>query len=188
MAAVVLLQGLISSWLEVPLAVSAALFFVESPALAWVLSPFLHVGVLHFLANFLLVYLLGLVVEPTMTRDRYLGLLVVAAVGAGIGVYLSIATFSTDPVAAYGASGVGYALAVYALVWFLRTQVVNAAPVDSVLADGRPLDVLAAILGVAAVITLLLDVARGPLFQAGGVNGAHLGGAVVGLAAALDLL
>lgn len=188
MAGVVLLQGLLSSWLQVPLAVSAALFFIEVPTLAWLLSPFLHVGVTHFLTNFLLVFVLGLAVEPTMERDRYLGFLVVAATGAAIGAYLSIAIFSTDPVAAYGASGVGYALAVYALTGFLRTQLARDDPVESVLTDGRPLEVFAALLGLAAVITLLMDAARGPLLRAGGVNGAHLGGALVGLAAALDLI
>jgi membrane associated rhomboid family serine protease len=187
-AGVFLLEGALSAWLGAPLSVAAGMLFVETPLVAWLLSPFLHIGVLHFTANYLLLWVLGVAIEPTMTRDRYVGLVVVGAAVAGLGAYLSLAPFTTEPIAAYGASGVVYALAMYALITPIAATLSGAVPLEAALTDTQEIVQLAALLGVAAALTVVLDIARGPALVAGGVNGAHLGGAAVGMAAGLDML
>lgn len=158
-------------------------FFLHYPVPAWLLTFFLHKGVMHFLANVALIGFVGRVVEPTFSKREYLLFLVGTIVLSALGAYAFKAPFTTKPVAAYGASGFGYALAAYSLrlpyrhgdglldMWKLRNPSL-----------GTPLaDRLACLLGVSAILAVALDLFTGPYMTAEWVNGAHLVGVVVGV-------
>lgn len=163
----------------------ASHLFVEYTAWAWLLSAFLHRSVLHVLANVAIVLVLGRVVEDRIARSEYLVLLVVAGVASTVGGVLFTAPFVDVPVAVYGASGLGYALATVSL-WLpaasagsLRAAYRPAHLLDSL----EPAEELAVLVGVAAVLHVALDVATGPYRTAQWVNGGHAVGALVGLLA-----
>jgi len=150
---------------------TTSLFYVE-PHLAWPLALFLHRGPIHAAMNVLLVGYLGRLLESHFGARAYVSFLVVAAVASVVGSVAVVLAFDSGPIAAYGASGVGFALSGYALQYPLR-------------GDPTPGEWLAAIVGVAAVAVVGWDLATGPFFHPDWVNGAHLAGLVVGLAAAV---
>lgn len=160
--------------------------FLHYPVPAWLLTFFLHRGAMHFLANVALIGVVGRVVEPEFSERRYLAFLVDPAVLSALGAYLAKAPFTAKPVAAYGASGFGYALAAYSLRFPSRH---DDALLDVVTFGTNPVEIplaerIAFLLGVAAVLTVALDLLTGPYLTAEWVNGAHLVGVIVGVAVA----
>jgi|GEM_PF-1283208 membrane associated rhomboid family serine protease len=176
-------QALTASRLDAPIGVVTASVFVERPAVAWVLSPFLHRDVGHLLANVVVVAFVGRVIERRFVPRDYVAFLLAAAVVAGLGGYLSKAAFTPAPVTAYGASGVAYAIAGYALgLPFADREVsVVALEPERLLAQTTATERVAAAFGVAAVATVLADVATGPYLALDWLNGAHLAGLLVGV-------
>lgn len=175
-------QTLTAARAGAPVGVVTAVVFHERPALAWLLSPFLHRDLAHLVANVVVVALVGRVVEPAFAPRDYVAFLLAAAVLAGLGGYLSKAAFTGAPVTAYGASGVAYAVAGYALRFpFAGTSVgVDALAPDRLLATTTPAERVAAVFGVAAVATVAVDVVTGPYLALDWLNGAHLVGLAVG--------
>ncbi len=159
-------------------------FFLHYPVPAWLLTFFLHQGVMHFLTNVALIGFVGRVVEPTFSKRGYLLFLVGTMVLSALGAYAVKAPFTAKPVAAYGASGFGYALAAYSLRFPLR----HGDALLDVLAFGinpvetPPAERIAFLFGVSAVAMVVLDVLTGPYLTAEWVNGAHLVGVGVGVA------
>ncbi|MFB6184554.1 MAG: rhomboid family intramembrane serine protease [Haloarculaceae archaeon] len=154
----------------VPVGVATTHLFYVRPGLAWVLSPLLHRGPMHAATNALLIGYLGRLVEGHFGTRAYAAFLVAATVGSVTGGYLAIVAFRSGPVAAYGASGIGFALAGYSLQYPFRT-------------DPTPAEWLAAIVGVSAVATVVVDVATGPFFGPLWINGAHAVGLALGVIA-----
>lgn len=157
-------------------------FFLKYPVPAWLLTFFLHQGVMHFLANVALIGFVGRVVEPQFSKRGYLTFIVGTVVLSALGAYLAKAPFTAKPVAAYGASGFGYALAAYSLRFpfrhgdaLLHVVTFGTNPVETPLVER-----IAFLLGVAAATAVVLDLLTGPYLTAEWVNGAHLVGAVIG--------
>lgn len=180
---VFLVQAVTALRLDAPIGVVTASVFVSDPVLAWALSPFLHRDPAHLAANVVVLALVGTVVEPRFRQRDYVAFLLAAAVLAGLGGYLSKAAFTARPVTAYGASGLAYAVAGYALA-----LPVADAPIDRdalaprrILARTTPGERVAAVFGVAAATTVLVDVATGPYLAFDWLNGAHLVGLLVGV-------
>lgn len=148
---------------------TTALFYVE-PWLAWPLAFFLHRGPFHALVNVALIVYLGRLAERNFSPGGYAAFLLAGAVGSIAGGYLFITTFGDGPVAAYGASGLGFALAAYSLQYARRDAPTTA-------------EWVAVIVGVAAVATVTADVLTGPVFHPAWMNGAHLTGLLVGVVA-----
>lgn len=158
-------------------------FFLEYPVPAWLLSFFLHKGVKHFFANIALIGFVGRVVEPEFSRRLYLLFIVGSAVLSEAGAFLLKAPFTSKPVAAYGASGFGFALATYSLSFPYRDRegpLVALKP-RFLLSNTTPAERIAFLLGVSALLTVVLDLASGPYFTTEWVNGAHLVGVLLGL-------
>jgi len=175
-------QAITALRLNAPIGVVTASVFVGEPALAWALSPLLHRDVGHLASNVLVVAVVGTVVEGRFRRRDYVAFLLAAAVLAALGGYLSKAAFTMRPVTAYGASGLAYAVAGYALsLPVLGTSLdANAFSVHGVLARTTAGERVAAIFGVAATVTVAVDVATGPYLAFDWLNGAHLVGLLVG--------
>lgn len=161
--------------------------FLEDARRAWLLSFFLHRNLLHFGTNVVLIWFLGRVVEGTVSRRAYALFVVSAATASVVGGYLFTTTFTDGPIAVYGASGLGFALATYALVLPLQT---GAPPrvayrLEHLLGALSPAEELAVLIGGTAVLHVLLDVATGPFFTAHWINGGHAVGAAAGVLAGL---
>jgi len=185
--AVFVVQAVTATRLGAPIGVVTAVVFVEEPALAWLLSPFLHRDPTHLLANVVVVGFVGRVVEREFSPRDYAAFLLAAAVLAGLGGYLSKAAFTPEPVTAYGASGIAYAVAGYALWLPFRDRTVNPAALapERLLERTTPAERVAAVFGVAAAATVVVDVATGPYLALDWLNGAHLVGLLVGIWTAL---
>lgn len=165
----------------------AGYLFVEYPRRAWLLSFFLHRNVVHFGSNAVLLWFLGRVVEPTISERAFLAFVVVAAATSVVGGYLFTATLTDVPVAVYGASGLGFGLATYALLLPLQTapRPLSSREPTRLLDPLTPAEELAVLVGLAATIQVLLDLATGPFFTAYWANGGHTVGAAAGLGAGL---
>lgn len=180
---VVLGQTLAAVYLHTSILGVTSYFFLEYPIPAWSLSFFLHRDVLHFLANIALIGLIGRVVEQDFPSRTYLWFLVVSAILSGIGGYAFRAAFTSDPVAAYGASGFGFTLATYSLSFPFRggygiRQSLNP---ENLLANTSPAERFVFLLGISAVLKVLLNLLTGPYFTVNWTNGAHLVGALIGI-------
>lgn len=160
-------------------------FFLEYPVPAWLLTFFLHASLAHFFANVAIIGFLGRVVEPEFSTQAYLSFLAGTAILSAVGAFLAKAPFTSDPVAAYGASGVGFALAAYSLSFPCRDGegVLDALRRRNVRVDTTPAEYVAFLFGVAAVSMVVFDLFTGPYLTAEWVNGAHLVGIVVGIVA-----
>ncbi|WP_323675486.1 rhomboid family intramembrane serine protease [Halorubellus sp. PRR65] len=180
---VFLVQAVTALRLDAPIGVVTASVFVSEPALAWLLSPLLHRDLPHLAANVVVLAVVGTVVEPHFRRRDYVAFLLAAAVLAALGGYLSKAAFTVRPVTAYGASGLAYAVAGYALglpvagVSLDRDALSVYGVLDRTTAGER----VAAVFGVTATATVLADVATGPYLAFDWLNGAHLVGLLVGV-------
>lgn len=148
--------------------------FEEHAAVAWILSPVLHYGGLHLLFNVVAIWGVGAIVEQTLSRERYVSLVVLAAVGSTVASYLAKAPFGTVQMATYGSSGIAYAVATYSVTRESEHTVPR-------LRDLASMDGVARIAGIVALLLVAYDIAAGPYVTANWFNGSHLGGAVVGL-------
>ncbi|WP_311171788.1 rhomboid family intramembrane serine protease [Halobellus ordinarius] len=162
--------------LEEPIPVLVSYLFVEYTAVAWILSPLLHYGGLHFIFNFVVIWGIGAVVEQTLSRKKYILFIILAAVGSTIGAYLAKIPFVADQIIAYGSSGIAYALATYSITIASKKSV-------SRIRDLASIRIIACLAGIVAVLIVAYDVLTGPYFTAEWFNGSHLGGAVIGLIA-----
>lgn len=143
--------------------------FGVTPRLAWVLSPVLHRGPLHFTANVVGLFALGLPIERRWSLWRYSGFLLAAA-------YLSTAAgavflwyFGNPPISVYGASGVVFALCGFALanlIW--ERQRLNCP------------ELVAMLLGAVALLAVAVDPITGPYLDPHWINGTHMSGFVLG--------
>lgn len=158
-------------------------FFLEYPVPAWLLTFFLHKGVLHFLANVALIGFVGRVVEPMFSKRGYLLFLVGTAVLSAVGAFAVKAPFTPKPVAAYGASGFGFALAAYSLRFPFRhcDTLLNVVTFGTNPVETPPTERIAFLLGMSAVVMVAFDLLTGPFLTAEWVNGAHLVGVLIGL-------
>ncbi|MBB6645869.1 rhomboid family intramembrane serine protease [Halobellus ruber] len=148
--------------------------FAEHAVVAWTLSPVLHYGGLHFLFNVVTIWGVGAIVEQTLSRRRYVSLLVLAAVGSTAASYLAKAPFGAVQTSTYGSSGIAYAVATYSVARESEHGVSDLQELAST--DG-----IARIAGMIAILLVAYDIAAGPYAAANWFNGSHLGGAVVGL-------
>lgn len=143
--------------------------FGVHPTVAWPLSPVLHRGFRHFAASVFGLLLVGVPVERHWSRTRYTAFLILtgyATIAAGAGVLWA---FAEQPVAFYGTSGVIYALAGYSLTHLTRQHTTRS-----------PVEAVAVLVGVSALLSVLFDVFTGPYFTAQWVNGGHTSGFVIG--------
>lgn len=148
--------------------------FADHAAVAWILSPVLHYGGLHFLFNVVVIWSVGAVVEQTLSKENYVSLVVLAAIGSTVASYLAKAPFGTVEIATYGSSGIAYAVAAYSVTYGPSYTV-------SGLQDLASMDAIARIAGVVAILLVAGDIVAGPYATANWFNGSHLGGTVVGL-------
>ena len=158
-------------------------FFLEYPLPAWLLSFFLHRDLTHFFVNIGLIGFVGHVVERSFSKRAYLLFLVGTAVLSGIGAFLFRALFTAKPVAAYGASGFGYAIAAYSVYFVVRDggDAFGVLSPQHIFSDVAPSERIAIILGISAVIAVVWDLLSGPYLTVEWANGAHVVGVVVGL-------
>ncbi|MFC7069807.1 rhomboid family intramembrane serine protease [Halobaculum lipolyticum] len=137
----------------------------------YLLSLFLHRGPLHFLSNVVVLLVLA-PQERHFSPGGYWSFVAVAGVGSLAAGYAVLLAYSPEPnVAFYGISGLGYALAGFALARGLRFR-----------RTLTELDVVAAVVGVSSAVevaaNLLVNLPTAPV----AVNGGHLAGLLVGLA------
>ncbi|MDG5778808.1 rhomboid family intramembrane serine protease [Haloarculaceae archaeon H-GB1-1] len=153
--------------------------FYARPRFAWPLAFFLHRDAAHVGGNLLLIAFLGRLAEPNFSTRSYAAFFVGVAITSVSGGFLAIALFDRGPVVAYGASGLGFALAGYSLQYLrgIDRPVLRGGATSSL----SSAEWLAVIVGLAAVFTVALDVGTGPFFDAYWLNGAHAVGLVVGL-------
>ncbi|MFB6301659.1 MAG: rhomboid family intramembrane serine protease [Haloferacaceae archaeon] len=158
-----------------------AFLFLARPALAWPLSPFLHAGPLHFVANVAVLVPTGIEAERHLSRRQYVGLFLVSSAGASLVAAATTMPFAEGPVAAYGISGFVFALATYLLVHLALAHEAPILPPDGPAPDRHPLEIVAVLLGVSVLVLVAADVGGALLNGFRGVNGGHLGGAFVGI-------
>ena len=150
---------------------STAFLYLEGGDAVYLLSLFLHRGPLHFLSNVLVLLVLA-PQERHFSPGGYWAFVATAAVASlGTG-YAVLLAFSPQPnVAFYGISGLGYALAGFALV--------RGVSVRRGLAE---LDLVAAVLGVTSTVAVAANLLANLPGDPVAVNGGHLAGLLVGLA------
>lgn len=180
---VFLAQGIAAAIFQDSIIGVTSFFFLEYPLSAWLLSFFLHKGIIHFLANIALIGITGRVVEQYFSTRAYFRFIAVAAVFSGIGGFLFQALFTPNPVAAYGASGFGYALATYSLYLPFKGNLSSwrSMKPENLWSNTTPAERFVFLLGVSAIIKITYDLATGPYFTVDWTNGAHLIGGLVGL-------
>lgn len=165
-------------WARRPMNYLVISLFARHPTVAWLFSPLLHAGAVHFVSNVLLICGAGLVVEPELPATTYSAFLCTAAVVSMGGMYLSIAPFVSKQVAAYGASGIAFAVNAYAVsIDSLGRRTGTEQSID----ESSVLLRLMYPIGIVVVGSVLYDVATGPYFTAGWVDGGHLAGVMVGI-------
>lgn len=157
--------------------------FLEYPMIAWPLSFFLHKGVNHFFANIILIGFCGHLAESSFSKRSYLTFLVGAIVLTILAAYAVKAPFTSQPIAVYGASGFGFAIAAYSLSYIFTGQ---GHPLKALIPQNIHSNVvlserIAALLGVSAIITAVVDVVTGPYLTVHWFNGAHVAGAFLGI-------
>lgn len=167
-------QALTALTMGVTIPVLVRYLFEEYAAVAWILSPVLHYGGLHFLFNIVVIWGIGAIVEQTLSRRGYISLIVLAAVGSTTASYLAKAPFGAVEIATYGSSGIAYAVATYSVT--RESEHTVSRPLDL-----TSMDAIARIAGLVAILLVAYDIMAGPYVAANWFNGSHLGGAVVGL-------
>ncbi|MFB6282138.1 MAG: rhomboid family intramembrane serine protease [Haloferacaceae archaeon] len=166
-----------------PVRVVTARLFLARPLVAWPLSPFLHGGNPHFLANVLVLVPTGIEAQRHLTDRQYAGLFVVTAVVAALLAAATLVPFADGPVASYGISGFVFALATYLLVHLRRAHPDPPFTARGVALDRHPLELFGALLGVSVLLLVAADLGLALRYGLRGVNGGHLGGAAVGAVA-----
>lgn len=160
-----------------------AYLFVRYPVVAWPLSPFLHAGSVHVLANVVVLAPTGIEAQRHLTDRQYAGLFVVTAAVTALLAAATLLPFTDGPVASYGISGFVFALATYLLVHLRNAHPEPLFTSEGVPLDRHPLELLGALLGVSVLLLVAADVGLALADGLRGVNGGHLGGALVGTAA-----
>jgi len=159
---------------------ATTVLFVQYPAVAWPLSPLLHDDGTHLAANAFMLAITGFEAQRHLSGRQYAGLVLGAGVAStGLGVATRL-PFADGPI------GVVFAFATYLLVHLHRAHVAPST-------DGgpspelrqSPLRIAAVVLGLSVVLLVVLDVGQAALGGFEGINGGHLGGAVVGVSAAV---
>jgi membrane associated rhomboid family serine protease len=145
-----------------------ALLFLDVPEVAWPLAIFLHKGILHLLANIVLLSIYGPFFEPHFTRREFAFVFILAWI-VTIGISSLVAQqFTEKPVAFYGISGFGYLMATYTAYSILRTH-----------SQTRAVEKALCIIGVAAFLYPVLQASLWPIIGSE-INGIHLSGALLG--------
>lgn len=151
--------------------------FGVHPRVAWVLSPFLHRGPSHYVANMVAFAFAGVAIERHWSKRRFAGFLLISGYLPTVAGAALMMAFSSTQVAFYGSSGMGFAMTGFAighLPWaHLRLT--------------RP-EWFAVGLGFLSLLTVLLDPFTGPYFHPDWINGGHATGFVIGLYAAKSQL
>lgn len=160
-----------------------ARLFLDYPLVAWPLSPFLHGGTLHFLANVVMLALIGIEAQRHLAGRQYLGLFLVSAVVSSLVAAATMVPFTARPVASYGISGFVFALAAYLLVHLPAAHGGRGLAPAGFDLERHPLEITAVLFGVSAVLVVSIDVGQAALHGFRGVNGGHLGGVLVGTTA-----
>jgi membrane associated rhomboid family serine protease len=148
--------------------------YLRAPWLAWPLSPLLHGGLVHVVPNVLTLLAFGRVAEAHLTTRRFAAMAVVAAVGsitalAGWG----LAFGSRSYVAAYGISGVVFAVGGFAVVHL---------PDHDRVSD---LELLTVLFGLCAVALVVVESAAAAVsLSPSTVNVGHAAGLLVGVGVA----
>ena len=144
--------------------------YVYGGSAIYLLSLFLHQGILHFLSN-----ALGLLILSPQERHfsdkgfwTFVGAAAVFSLGGGYAILYLFA--NEEYIAFYGISGVVYALSGFALVRGIRNR-----------KDVAEVDTVGAIFGISAVINVLMNLFRSFPHSPVEVNGGHLFGLIVGL-------
>ncbi|GAA0211721.1 rhomboid family intramembrane serine protease [Halobaculum roseum] len=147
-----------------------ALLYLEGGDAVFLLSPFLHRGVPHFLTNVLVLLVLAPQERHFSPGGYWLFLVAGATLALGVGYAVLLAYSPASNVAVYGISGLGYALGGFAL-----TRAVGRTD------DLSELDLLAAVIGGSSVLTVAVDLLTNLPGAPAAVNGGHLSGLVFGL-------
>ncbi|MFB6301665.1 MAG: rhomboid family intramembrane serine protease [Haloferacaceae archaeon] len=178
-------QTLAAIWLNASIEGVTAYLFLNYPLVAWPLSPFLHSGNPHFLANIAMLALTGIETQRHLSDRQYIGLFLVSAVVTGLAGAATMLPFADGPVATYGISGFVFALATYLLVhlWLAHDEPVFTS--EGFNFDQHPLEIVGILLGVSVVLSVATDLGQALLNGFQGMNGGHLGGAVLGIVAGI---
>ncbi|WP_430639399.1 rhomboid family intramembrane serine protease [Haloferax volcanii] len=149
--------------------VFASGIFGVAPTIGWLLSPLLHRGFQHLLANLFGLFILGVPLEKHWSKKRYLGFLIVTGYLSTVGGGVLLSVFTDQQIASYGASGIVFALGGYGLTHLLR----NHSRFSS-------LHRIVLLFGTSALLTVIIDPFTGPYFGPDWINGGHLVGLVAG--------
>ncbi|MFB1064853.1 rhomboid family intramembrane serine protease [Natrinema sp. H-ect4] len=142
------------------------------PWIAWPLSPVLHRGFLHFSASIVGLIVVGIPIERHWSRRRYLAFLVLTGYTTIVFGAAFLSVFSDQQLAFYGTSGIIYALAGYSLTHLPRRH-----------NDLDLIEKFAVFIGVAALLSVLIDPFTGPYFEPRWINGGHASGFLIGAVA-----
>ncbi|MFB6081546.1 MAG: rhomboid family intramembrane serine protease [Halanaeroarchaeum sp.] len=150
-------------------AVFASGLFGVAPLVAWPLAPVLHNDVFHLIGSVGGGFVLGVPLEHRLTRRRYVALILVSAYISTLAGVAVMAVFADGALAFYGASGIVFAMAGYAVTIPWQPGSI------------RSFEWMAILLGALSLGTLLMDPLTGPYFSPHWINGGHLAGFALGL-------
>lgn len=141
----------------------------------FITSMFMHTSISHLLGNMIFLFILGGIVENAIGIRRYLLIYFSAGIFGGmIMVYMASTGFISDNVPVLGASGAIFGILAAAAI--LR-------PMQIIYIDFIPLPLI--VVGLLYIGLQVYYILMGG--EAGVANGAHLGGAIVGIIAAIYL-
>lgn len=149
--------------------VFASGIFGVAPTVGWLLSPLLHRGFQHVLANLFGLFILGIPLEKHWSKGRYIGFLVVTGYLSTIGGGVLLSVFTNQQIASYGASGIVFALCGYGLIHLSRSH-----------SRFTLVQWLILLFGISALLTVIVDPLTGPYFEPNWINGGHLVGVITG--------
>jgi len=141
----------------------------------FITSMFMHADINHLLGNMLFLFILGGIVEATIGIRKYLLLYFLAGIFGGITmIFMTSTGFVSDNVSILGASGAIFGiLAAAAILKPMQTVYVYFLPVPLI------------VIGLIYIGLQVYYIFMGG--EAGVANGAHLGGAIVGIIATIYL-
>ncbi len=141
----------------------------------FITSMFMHADINHLLGNMLFLFILGGIVEAAIGIRKYLLLYFLAGIFGGITmIFMTSTGFISDNVSILGASGAIFGILAAAAI--LR-------PMQTVYVYFLPMPLI--IIGLIYIGLQVYYIFMGG--EAGVANGAHLGGAIVGIIAAIYL-
>jgi hypothetical protein len=123
----------------------------------------------------------GIEAQRHLPDRQYLVLFMESAVvSALLGAGMKI-PFSSKPVAVYGISGFVFALATFLLVHLYLAHDEPLLSSEGFNVRRHPLELIAILLGISVLLLVAVDVGQAFLNDFRGVNGGHLGGAILGI-------